>query len=159
VSAQGIATDPDKKVVIINLPIPNIVSEVKGFLGHTGYYHRYIYKYATLALSLTQLLKKSELPPVWTPSCTKAFHILKQNLVSDTILVTPNWDKDFDVYVDASNVAIGSILSQKDDSQHDHPIYFASRQLNTAKKNYSITEQSFGHDFFHPKIPPLPIGI
>jgi hypothetical protein len=55
VSAQGMATDPDKVAVIINLPIPNTVSEVKGFLGHTGYYHRYTYKYATLALPLTQL--------------------------------------------------------------------------------------------------------
>jgi hypothetical protein len=126
VSAQGMATDPDK------VAVPNTVSEVKGFLGHTGYYRRYIYKYATLALPLTQLLKKSELPPVWTPNCTKAFHILKQKLVSAPILVPPNWDKDFDVYVDASNVAIGSILSQKDDSQHDHPIYFASHQLNAA---------------------------
>jgi hypothetical protein len=141
VSAQGMATDPDKVAVIINLPIPNTVSEVKGFLGHTRYYHRYIYKYATLALPLIQLLKKSELPPVWTPSCTKAFHTLKQKLVSAPILVPPNWDKDFDVYVDASNVAIGSILSQKDDSQHDHPIYFGSRQLNVAEKNYSVTER------------------
>jgi hypothetical protein len=141
VFVQGMATDPDKVAVIINLPIPNTVSEVKGFLGHIGYYRRYIYKYATLALPLTQLLKKSGLPPVWTPSCTKAFHILKQKLVSAPILVPPNWDKDFDVYVDASNVAIGSILSQKDDSQHDHPIYFADRQLNTTEKNYSVTEQ------------------
>jgi hypothetical protein len=65
VFAKGMATDPDKVAVIINLHIPNTVSEVKGFLGHTGYYRRYIYKYATLALPLIQLLKKSELPPVW----------------------------------------------------------------------------------------------
>jgi hypothetical protein len=74
---------------------------------------------------------------------------LKQKLVSAPILVPPNWDKDFDVYVDASNVAIGSILSQKDDSQHDHPIYFASCQLNTAEKNYSVTElEALGMIFF-----------
>lgn len=133
-SAQGMATKLDKAAVIINLSIPNIVSEVKRFLGHTGYYCRYIYKYATLALPFIQLLKKSELSLVWTPSCTKAFHILKQKLVSAPILVLPNWDKDFDVYVDASNLAIGIILSKKDDSQHDHPIYFASHQLNVVEK-------------------------
>jgi hypothetical protein len=141
VSVQGMATDPNKVASIANLPIPNTVSEVKGFLEHTGYYRRYIYKYAIIALPLTQLLKKSELPPVWTPSCTKAFETLKQKLVIAPILVPPNWDKDFDVYVDASNVAIGSILSQKDNDKHDHPIYFASRQLNAAEKNYSITER------------------
>jgi hypothetical protein len=56
-------------------------------------------------------------------------------------LVPPNWNKDFDVYVDASNIAIGSILSQKDEDKHDNPIYFASCQLNTIEKNYSVTEQ------------------
>ena len=141
VLVQGMATDPDKVAVIANLPIPNTISEVKGFLGHTRYYRRYIYKYATIALPLTQLLKKSELPLVWTPSCTKAFETLKQRLISAPILIPPNWENDFDVYVDVSNVAIGSILSQKDEDKHDHPIYFVNRQLNIAEKNYSITER------------------
>ena len=115
--------------------------EVKGFLEHTRYYTQYIYKYATIALSLIQLLKKSELPPVWTLSCTKAFETLKQRLVSALILIPPNWEDDFDVYVDASNATIESILSQKIEDKHDHPIYFASRQLNAAEKNYSVTER------------------
>ena len=59
VSVQGMAMDPDKVAAIANLPIPNTVSEVKGFLEHTRYYKRYIYKYATIALPLTQILKKS----------------------------------------------------------------------------------------------------
>ena len=141
VSAQGMATNLDKVAVIINLPIPNTISEVKGFLGHSGYYCRHIFKYATLVLFLSQLLKKSELPLVWIPSYTKAFHTLKQKLISAPVLVPPNWNKDFDVYVDASNVTIGNILSQKDDSQHNHLIYFASRQLNVAKKNYFVVER------------------
>jgi hypothetical protein len=49
------------------------------------------------------------------------------NLITAPILVTPNWEKDFEVYVDISSVAIGAILSQKDDKGHDHPIYFVSR--------------------------------
>ena len=49
--------------------------------------------------------------------------------MSAPILVRPNWDKEFHIFIDASNVAIGSLLSQKDEKRHDHPIYFASRQL------------------------------
>jgi len=75
------------------------------------------------------------------PTCVKAFNTLKQKLITTPILIFPNWDKDFEVYVDASNMAIGSILSQKDDNGRDHPIYFASRQLNAAERNYFVTEQ------------------
>jgi hypothetical protein len=141
VSSQGIATDRDKVAVILSLPQPNTISEVRGFLGHVGYYRRYIYKYATIAIPLTELTKKTSEPPVWTSACTQAFEQLKRKLTTAPILIPPNWDKDFEVYVDASNVAIGSILSQKDEKGHDRPIYYASRQLVPAEKNYTVTER------------------
>jgi transposase InsO family protein len=141
VSERGIATDPDKVTIIASLPIPTTVSEVKGFLGHTGYYRRFIHGYATIAMPLTELLRKTETPPVWTSACTHAFNALKRKLVTAPILIPPNWDKDFHIYVDASNVALGSVLSQKDEKGRDHPIYYASRQLVQAEKNYSVTER------------------
>lgn len=66
VSSQEIAADPDKVAIIVDLPIPNTMIEVKGFLAHVGYYRRFIYKYANIAEPLTQLLKKSQDPLVWT---------------------------------------------------------------------------------------------
>ena len=75
---------------------------------------------------------------MWTTSCTQAFNTLKRNLVSTPKLVHPNWENDFHIFVDASNVAIGSLLSQKD--ERDHPIYFYSRQLVQAWRNYTVTE-------------------
>ena len=57
------------------------------------------------------------------------------------VLVPPNWDLPFHVYVDASNIASGCVLSQKDIKNLDHPIYFASRQLIAAEKNYNTTEK------------------
>jgi hypothetical protein len=139
VSSQGIATDLDKVAIIIELPIPINVTRIRAFLGHVGYYRRYIYKYANIAIPLTELTKKSEIAPVWTEACTKAFNTLKHKLTTAPVLVPPDWNKDFEVYVDASNVAIGSVLSQKDGKGHDKPIYFASRQLAVAEKNYTVT--------------------
>jgi hypothetical protein len=64
----------------------------------------------------------------------------KKRLSKAPVLIAPNWDKPFEVYVDASNFAIGNVLRQKDIKGHDRPIYFASRQLSAAEKNYSVTE-------------------
>jgi hypothetical protein len=55
-------------------------------------------------------------------------------------LVAPNWKKEVQVYVDVSNIAIGSVLSQKDDKSFNHPIYFASKQLIVIEINYTITK-------------------
>lgn len=57
------------------------------------------------------------------------------------MLIPPDWDKPFHVYVDASNIALGCVLSQKDDKNMDHPIYFATCQLIAAEKNYTTTER------------------
>jgi hypothetical protein len=70
-----------------------------------------------------------------------AFETLKQKLLTSPILIPPDWNKMFHVYVDASNVAIGLVLSQKDDKGFDHPIYYSSRQLNSAERNYTVTER------------------
>ena len=64
----------------------------------------------------------------------------KNQLSAAPVLIPPDWSKPFEVHVDASNFAIGSVLSQKNDEGHDRPIYFSSRQLSGAEKNYSVTE-------------------
>ena len=79
--------------------------------------------------------------PVWEPACEKAFITLKEKLSTAPVLVPPNWDLPFHVYVDASNIALGCVLSQKDPKNLDHPIYFASRQLIATEKNYTTSEK------------------
>jgi hypothetical protein len=118
-----------------------LIHLMRKILGHTGYYRRFIYRYATIAMPLIELLKKGEDVPVWTSACTHAFNILKRKLLSAPILIPPNWEKEFHIFVDASNVAIGSFLSQKDENSHDHPIYFTSRQLVQAERNYTVMER------------------
>jgi hypothetical protein len=79
--------------------------------------------------------------PVWGQDCEVAFLTLKEKLSTAPVLIPPNWSKTFHVYVDASNIALGCVLSQKDDKHFDHPIYFASRQLIAVEKNYTTTER------------------
>jgi len=61
---------------------------------------------------LIEFAKKSNTSPVWTEACIKAFETLKHKLTMAPVLIPTNWDKDFEVYIDASNVTIGSVLSQ-----------------------------------------------
>lgn len=66
VSEQGIAIDPDKNASIVSLPIPTTITEVTGFFGHIGYYRRFIFQYAIIAMLLIELLKKGDEALVWT---------------------------------------------------------------------------------------------
>jgi hypothetical protein len=70
----------------------------------------------------------------------RTFEQLKSALQVAPILRTPDWNKPFFVYCDASGEAMGSTLSQLDEDGHDHPIHFASKQLTSAKNNYTVTE-------------------
>ena len=89
------------------------------------------------------MLKKLDtgISPVWDKACEKAFLFLKKKLLSASVLVPPNWNEPFHVYVDASLIALGCVLSQKDTKNIDHPIYFARWQLIAAEKNYTKTER------------------
>jgi hypothetical protein len=109
-------------------------------LGYVGYHRRFIEAYSLISTCLTELMKK-DTPYEWTDIRHIAFLLLKDKLINAPILVPPDWDKTFHVDVDVSKFCIGLMLSQKDDQKKDHPIYYASRQLNPAEKNYSTTER------------------
>ena len=77
-SKEGIAVDLNKVAVILTLPIPERITSVKGFLGSTSYYCRFIHFYAEIAKPLTHFTKQTDTPGVWTEECTKAFNKLKE---------------------------------------------------------------------------------
>ena len=140
ISKKGIEVDYDKIAVILALEMPTNLRELRGFLGCVGYYRRFVEGYSFLSTCLNQLLKK-DVPYVWTEEHQEAFHKLKDKLGNAPILQPPNWEKPFHVDVDVSKFCIGLILSQKDEEEKDHPLYYASRQLNPAERNYSTTER------------------
>lgn len=99
VSARGIEVDLEKVAIWVAVSFPTNVKEVRGFLGCVGYYRRFIKDFAKVAMPLTTMLKKgSEFDP--TPSRQSAFDELKKRLLEAPVLITPNWTKDFHVYVD-----------------------------------------------------------
>jgi hypothetical protein len=126
---EGVLVDPAKVVVIMNMPPPSSAKQLCSTLGHTGYYHRFIRRYANITAPLVNLLKKDETFQ-WTPKCDKAFEILKEKLITTPIPIFPNWEKEFHVHVDASGISFRAILTQPGDRAMDCPIYFASWKLS-----------------------------
>jgi len=85
-------------------------------------------------------LKKTEVFE-WTSDCDAAFDLLKDKLVSASILTYSDWKVEFHVHIDASGIALGAVLAQPGEGNLDHPIYFASRRLYQAERNYTTTER------------------
>ena len=76
----------------------------------------------------------------WTPAREKAFQAIKTAISTAPVMARPDMQKSFILYTDASQVRVGAILVQKNDKGFEHPIYFASKSLSSAEKNWSATE-------------------
>jgi hypothetical protein len=137
---EGVLVYLAKVVVIVNIPPPTSAKNFFSTLGHTGYYSRFIRRYATITAPLENLLKKSEVFQ-WMPECDKVFDIRKENLSTTLFMIFPNWENEFHVHVDASGISLGSILAQPGDGSMDHPIYLARRKLLQVEHNYTTTER------------------
>ena len=130
--------DPAKITIIVNLPTPNSVKQLRIVLGHTGYYRKFIKCYAKITAPMEKLLKK-DVKFLWNEECQKILDILKEKMVTAPILVFPYWTKPFHVHVDASGIALGIILTQPGEGGIEHPIAYSNRKLSTMKKNYTTT--------------------
>lgn len=110
ISGDGVAVKPDKIQAVQSWPLPSTVGKLRGFLGLTCYYRRFVAHYARLAAPLTELLRKQAF--VWTPKATVAFETLKRALTSTPVLWLPRFDRPFEIQTDASSTGIGVILLQ-----------------------------------------------
>ncbi|GJY51236.1 putative reverse transcriptase domain-containing protein [Tanacetum coccineum] len=130
VSADDIIMDPSKVEAITKWPRSTMVTEVRSFLGHAGYYRRFVKGFSRLALPLTQLMRKGK-KFVWTDERNESFEELKRRLVSTPILTLPSGSGGFQIYSDASKKGLGCVLMQ-----HGKVIAYASRQLKPYEVNY-----------------------
>ena len=129
ISKDGVSPDPAKISVVKNYPRPKSTKEVRGFLRFCNYYRKFVKNFSEIAKPLAQLTSKNK-PFTWGDEHDKAFNILKDRLCNEPILLQyPDFNKEFTLTTDASNVAVGSILSQQKDG-FDHPVADFSKTLS-----------------------------
>ncbi|KAG7559358.1 Ribonuclease H-like superfamily [Arabidopsis thaliana x Arabidopsis arenosa] len=139
ISEKGIEVDRAKIEVMVQLQPPRSVKDVRSFLGHAGFYRRFIKDFSKLARPMTRLLcKETEFD--FDEECLKAFQLIKEALISAPIVQAPNWDYPFKIMCDASDYAVGAVLGQKIDKKL-HVIYYASRTMDDAQVKYATTEK------------------
>nr|GEY01454.1 reverse transcriptase domain-containing protein [Tanacetum cinerariifolium] len=139
ISKQGIEVDKAKVDFISKLPHPIIVKGIRSFLGHAGFYRRFIKDFSKIARSMTRLLEKDTLF-IFFQDCVDAFQTLKRKLIEAPILIAPDWDMPFELMCDASDFAIGAVLGKRQD-KHSKPIHYASKTMTEAESNYTMAEK------------------
>lgn len=139
ISEAGISANPQKIETIQNFPVPRNIKRVQSFLGILNYYRRFVKNFAKIAKPLSTLCKH-DYPFIWTDNTQRSFEVLKKTLITDVVLKFPNFEEVFYVTTDASDVAIGAVLSQGD-LPNDRPICFFSRTLNDCQKRYSTIQK------------------
>lgn len=136
ITPEGITPNPEKIKAIKNLKLPGSVKQIKSFLGLTGFYRKFIKNYSTIANPMIKYLRKNTHINMRDQEYIDSFDKLKTLLTTYPVLAYPEFDKEFVLTTDASDIAIGAVLSQK-----GRPISYASRTLNSAERNYHTLEK------------------
>nr|GEU47780.1 reverse transcriptase domain-containing protein [Tanacetum cinerariifolium] len=139
ISKQGIEVDKAKVDVITKLPHPTTVKGIRIFLGHVGFYRRFIKDFSKIARPMTRLLKK-DTSFIFSQECVDAFQTLKRKLTEAPILIASDWDMPFELMCDASDYAISAVLGKHQD-KHFSPIHYASKTMTEAESNYTLTKK------------------
>ena len=139
VSSSGIQVDPAKTTAVQNMIEPKNAKEVRRFIGVASYYRRFVQNFSELAAPLTELTRKKA-KFEWKDIHQLAFEKIKRALITAPILQYPDYSKQFKLCTDASNVALGSVLTQSYEGV-DLPVAYFSRKFNPAETRYTVTEK------------------
>jgi hypothetical protein len=132
---QGTRVDPLKVEVILNLPPPSTLHQLQSLQGKANFLYCFIPNYAEINHGFTGLLKKgSEFS--WDTIANKDFEDLKLSLTHAPLLFSPDYNRDYFLYLEASDYTIGMVLVQEDDFNDEHVIYYLSRSLTPTKTKY-----------------------
>lgn len=136
---NGWKVDSEKISCIVDFPRPQTKREVQRFLGLCNFYRRFIMNFSGIAIPLTELTK-TKTKFHWTSKPEDSFVKLKSMLVSAPVLAMPDYSQPFSIACDASDVAIGAVLTQEVNGE-EHPIGYFSQKLAASERNYSVTER------------------
>nr|GEY54097.1 reverse transcriptase domain-containing protein [Tanacetum cinerariifolium] len=132
ISKSGIEVDRAKVNVIAKLPHPTSVKGVRSFLGHVGFYRRFVQDFSKIAWPMTHLLEKETLF-IFLKECIEALNTLKKKLTEASILVAPDWDLPFESMCDASDFAIAGSESRPPMLNKENYVPLSYRLLRYAK--------------------------
>ena len=155
IAAVGLEVDQAKVSIIKTLLLPTTVKGIRSFLGHAGFYKRFIKDFSKISRQLCRLLEKDAKFDLYE-SCKAAFDEIKSRLFTAPIKITHDWNKEFEIMCDASDYAMGAVLGQRTEKMFK-AIYYASKTFNEALENYSTTEKEmlalvFAYEKFRPYI-------
>ena len=143
ISPEGISPLPNKLDSIKHMPVPNSVKEIKQFLGLTGYYRKFVPRFADISRPLTTLMKK-DTKFKWTSACQKPFELLKEALCGEPVLKYADTSKLYTLYTDASKFGWAGVLTQPHtttidgkSTTTDHPVAFVSGLFRGSQLNWA----------------------
>ena len=139
ISTTGVRPDPVNTKKVSSWPQPKTPTQVRAFLGLASYYRRFMPSFAQVASPLTDLTHKGK-KFIWTDDCEEAFDQLKSSLTSPPILAYPDFNNKFSLATDASQDAIGAVLSQLQDG-NDRVVAFYSRKLTESQRRWSTYDR------------------
>jgi hypothetical protein len=140
ISADGIATDPRLVDKVRDCPAPKDRSELNTFLALARYYSSFVPHFSDVVEPMAVLLRK-DVPWVWGPAQQAAFTEIKNLITSAPILIFPDFLLPFILHTDASDVAIGAVLSQRLADGTEHPVAFFSQTLQPSHRNWDTQQR------------------
>jgi hypothetical protein len=140
ISENGISMTSDKVEAVKSWPVPRNVKDVQAFLGFANFYRRFIQGFSKVCKPLTDLTRKGN-AFAWSAVCEDAFQHLKQLFTEGPILAHFDADRPTRVETDASDFALGAVLSQLCDDGKWHPVAFHSRKFQPAEINYDVHDK------------------
>jgi hypothetical protein len=133
--------DPLKVDTLLSWAQPHSIHDIQSFLGFANFYRIFIENFSGITTPLTKLTQKSAKPFTWTDGAEKSFVHLKKAFTSAPILAHANPLNPFIVETDASDFALGAILSQYQEDNLLHPVAFYSRKFTSSEINYDVYDK------------------
>ena len=141
-AGKGVSFQDKQIEPILNMKAPNTKTSLKSFLGAAQVYSTFIPNYAGIVAPLTDLTKGTKTGPLteWSYMHQQAFDAIKKCLATKPVMRSPERNRKFEVYSDASTIAVGGVLQQRDDEGNLHPIHYCSKKLTTTQQRYTTQE-------------------